>query len=561
MLAPLAGCVALSVLLGVAAFVIFNRETGCAAEKLALRVVTAPEIRPAVQRVAQHYNGSEHRVDGRCVTLTVTEESPAKTAEAVAAGAFSAHVWIADSSLWLEQLAIAESASPPRAGASVARSPIVLAASAATAGKLKERLRPSWAGMIKAADVVSEEGLAGQLRVLALDPKRNATGLGALLAASGAAQAAGTEEKALVGALKRLSRGVVAGQEPLLASLTVRSGARMPVGVASEQSVWAHNTRKPDAPIVPLYPEEGTLSLDYPFLLTTPDTAAREAAAGFAKELGGRAARQTLHEYGFRSPDGAGGSALATARGFTAESPKALPPPDGGAVARVAQSWNRLNLGTRLLALLDVSGTMAYPVPGTDPPMTRMQVIAKTALGGLSIYDAKDEIGAWAFSTHLDGRGKDYKELVSVGPLGESIDGVLRRDRLAEVVDAARATPGDTGLNDTLKAAYGAMVEGYQDDKINVLLALTDGAGNDDPDGGVSDAEILAYLKKNYDPARPVNLLIIAFGPDAPKGKAQMDALAEATGGEAFIVKDPLGVREVFLKGMARRLCAPRCDG
>ena len=31
------------------------------------------------------------------------------------------------------------------------------------------------------------------------------------------------------------------------------------------------------------------------------------------------------------------------------------------------------------------------------------------------------------------------------------------------------------------------MTEDYQGDKINTVVILTDGAGNDDPDGGISD--------------------------------------------------------------------------
>ena len=38
-----------------------------------------------------------------------------------------------------------------------------------------------------------------------------------------------------------------------------------------------------------------------------------------------------------------------------------------------------------------------------------------------------------------------------------------------------------------------------------------------------------------------------------------MDALAKATGGDAYIAKDVLEVREFFLEGMKRRLCAPHC--
>ena len=58
-----------------------------------------------------------------------------------------------------------------------------------------------------------------------------------------------------------------------------------------------------------------------------------------------------------------------------------------------------------------------------------------------------------------------------------------------------------------------------------------------------------------------MSILLIAFGPERPTGKQQMDAVAQATGGEAYIAKDALEVRDFFLQGMQRRLCSPNCDG
>ena len=68
---PLAGAVALAVLLGVAAFVIFNRDRGCAGDELALRVTVSPDIQPALVKIADGFNKAGHgdrrpvrRVDG-----------------------------------------------------------------------------------------------------------------------------------------------------------------------------------------------------------------------------------------------------------------------------------------------------------------------------------------------------------------------------------------------------------------------------------------------------------------------------------------------------------------
>ncbi|WP_433433249.1 substrate-binding domain-containing protein [Nonomuraea sp. CA-141351] len=557
---PLAGAVALAVLLGVAAFVIFNRDHDCSGGKLALRVVATPDIQPALNKIAGNYNKAMHSIDSKCVEVTVAKEAAARTANAVAAGKAKADFWVADSSLLMESLRNTPAGEAlPQVDSSIAASPVVLAAAKSFAPKLTGTLQPSWAAMISAANVANVDGPGKKVRVLALDPQKNSAGLAALLAAAGTAKEAGLD-KALVGAMKELSGQLASDSTALLASLTVKSGSRVPVGVTSEQAIYAHNAKKPEAPVVALYPKEGTLSLDYPITILTKDPSVLKAAASFKQDLATESAKKVLREAGFRSTDGKAGDALSKDKGFTPDTPPALEPPDGATVAKMVQTWSRLNLGTRLLTLLDVSGTMALPVPGTG--MTRMQAINKIATEGMGLFPADSELGLWTFSTHMDGQGKDWKELVSVGPISESVNGTLRKDMLAKNFASIQAkATGDTGLNDTVKAAYAQLTKTYQEDKINTLLILTDGAGNDDPDGGVKNAEILQYLKKTYNPKRPISILLIAFGPEAEKGKQQMDALAKATGGEAYIAKNVLQVRDFFLQGMERRLCTPNCDG
>ncbi|MEU6711589.1 substrate-binding domain-containing protein [Nonomuraea sp. NPDC046802] len=560
MLVPLAGAVALAVLLGVAAFVIFNRDHDCSGGKLPLRVVATPDIQPALNKIAGNYNKALHSIDSKCVEVTVAKESAARTANALAAGKVSADFWVADSSLLMESMRGQSGGNRlPQVEGSIAVSPVVLAAAKSAASKLSDSLQPSWAGMISAANVANVDGPGKKVRVLALDPQKNSAGLTALLAAAGTAKEAG-QDKALVGALKELSNRLASDSTALLASLTVKSGSRVPVGVTSEQAIHAHNTKKPESPVIALYPQEGTLNLDYPVTILTKDPAVLKAAASFKQDLTTESAKKTLRDAGFRDVDGTAGNALSEDKGFTPEKPAALAPPDGTTVTRMVQTWSRLNLGSRLLTLLDVSGTMALPVPGTD--MTRMQAINKIATEGLGLFPADSELGLWTFSTHLDGRGKDWKELVSLGPVSETVDGTLRKDSLVRTFASIQAkATGDTGLNDTIKAAYTELTKTYREDKINTLLILTDGAGNDDPDGGVKNSEILQFLKKTYNQKRPVSILLIAFGPEAEQGKKQMDALAKATGGEAYIAKDILQVRDFFLQGMERRLCTPNCDG
>ncbi|MER5644511.1 substrate-binding and VWA domain-containing protein [Streptosporangium sp. NPDC002524] len=564
-LVPLAGSVALAVLLGVAAFVVINRDRGtgaCGGEALPVRITASPDIQPALSQIAERFNKAAHDVDGRCATVAVTKGVSATVASSFSGGKAAAmDMWIPDSKLWVTNLR-ARNQEVPEAGASVARSPIVMVASGSVVPNLKKSFgEASWGGMINAANVANVDGPGRKVRVLVLDPSLNAAGLGALLAAAGVARASGAGEEQLVGALKSLSgsTSTVRDQDALLSSLGVK-GSKAPLGISSEQGIWAFNkARKPEVPAVPLYPAEGTINLDYPVVVTAEDAAVRKAAEAFQKELGSEASKKTLQDQGFRTPDGKGGKAISGSAGFQAKAPQAIEPPDGKTVASMSQTWSRIKLGTRLITLLDVSGTMALPVPGTG--LTRMQAISRIAVEGMKLFPAKSEMGLWEFSTHLNGQGVDYRETVPVGPLTEDMNGVLRRDVINQRLVAAQAkSTGDTGLNDTLAAAYKQMTDEYQSDKINTVLILTDGAGNDDPDGGIGNQQILKRLKDQFDPEKPVSVLIIAFGPDAPKGKRQMDALAKATAGDAYIAKDILEVRKFFLEGMKRRLCAPNCD-
>ncbi|SDH39228.1 extracellular solute-binding protein [Sinosporangium album] len=560
-LVPLAGAVALAVLAGVAAYVIFTRDRTCTGDdRLDLTVSASPDVQPAVTKVAAMFNRTGRVVEDRCVTVTVKQQSTAAVLSALRSGKAAPRVWIPDSSLQLSRLS-GGSQKVPKATpvGSIAASPIVMVAARSAVPALRKAMgEPSWSGLIRAADVTDPAGAGRKVRALALDPHLNSAGLGALMAASASAGGSGVTDQRLIGALKRLASSTVRSPASMLSTVAVKA-RRVPLGVASEQSIWAYNKTAGNK-VAPLYPSEGILSLDYPLIAISDDRAVVEAAREFHREFSSEAAKRIVRDQGFRTPDGRSGASLKPDDGFPADPPKSLPTPEADEVARLTQSWSRLNLGSRMLTLLDISGTMALPVEGTGSD--RIGVITEITTEGMRLFSADTEIGVWEFSTDLNGAGRDYRELVSVGALAEPVNGVPRKDLLARRLRAIEAKPmGDTGLNDTLAAAYARMKAGYQPDKINTILVLTDGAGNDDPGGGLSNTEILQRLERGFDPDRPVNILLIAFGPDAAQGKRQMNALAKATGGEAFIVKDIRDVRGAFLKAMERRLCAPNCDG
>lgn len=565
-LVPLAGAVALAVLLGVAAYVVVSRDRACDGDKVALRVAAAPDIKPAISEIAAGFAKSATPVNGKCFAVIVKESDSAGVTNAIAgsgatAGKFDADLWIPDSSLWVAKLR----SSPKGSGVSapvgsIARSPVVLAAPKPAVENLRSAFgEPSWSGLMSAANAATPDGLGRKIRILPLDPTLNAAGLSALLAGSGVLRASGGGEDQLVGVLRQLSDSAVNSPANMFASMGKQS-SRLPIGIASEQGIWAYNAKGKPGEIVALYPAEGTISLDYPVVLTAKDQGTRAAAKSFAAALSGAAARKTIREFGFRTPDGKGGSAISQANGLDPATPKAIEIPDSASITKMSQAWVRLKLGGRILALLDISGTMALPAVGA--PGDRMKLIAATAVEGLKLFPDKTEIGTWVFSTDLNGKGVDYRDVVPVGPIGAKIGGVTRRDVITRSLAQIKAKPtGDTGLNDTLAAAYDKMQAEYEADKINTLLVFTDGVGNDDPGGGISNTAILKKLRDAFDETQPISVIIVALGAKDAAGRRQMQSIAKATQGQAFFPDNALEVRKVFLEGISRRLCAPNCNG
>ncbi len=233
-----------------------------------------------------------------------------------------------------------------------------------------------------------------------------------------------------------------------------------------------------------------------------------------------------MQDYGFRTPEGTGGGLLKPENGVNAKKPAEIALPDQASIDKLAQAWRQIKLGTRLLGLIDISGTMAEPADSTG--VSRMKAITDTSIEGLKLFPGKAEVGIWAFSDNLQGQGVDWKPIISIGPLAQQVNGVTRRDRIIRAMQRTSAIPtGNTGLNDTLWAAYQKMTKEYQPDKVNTILLFTDGVGNDDPTGGLENDEIIRKLKQTYDPKRPVSILIISFNTTKDDDRAQMTAIAK----------------------------------
>ncbi|XVQ10594.1 substrate-binding domain-containing protein [Spirillospora sp. CA-255316] len=557
---------------------------------------------PTSARAGRDGGGSGGDGDGRCARAVVRKADPGAMAALLAGqsvpqatGDRRPDVWIPDSSLWTALAAAsgtpaggAPAGSAPASGApagsapaggapaggapagggpggalevtrtSVARSPIVVGLPRSLAASLSRQgvtATPSWDNLLNAAGgtaggAVTKNAMIppGTVRLLVPDPARNAAGMHALVLTDILLANDPNKGAIFTGIVRTARESTLPTVEAQFTRFQPTGTGKRPIALASERDVWAFNRTRPAEPAVALYPQEGTLSLDHPFAITTADPARRAAARRLERAMGSEATRADVREMGYRSPDGKAPGSFGAATGVNPGRPRELPAPRPAAVRQVMQAWSKLSLGIRILTLVDISGTMAEPIA---PGITRLQATARTAQGGLSMMSNDTELGVWAFSTKLQG-DRDWRELVPVGPLGERIGSATRRQAVLSRLGSVRPkATGDTGLFETLTAAYREMTRTYKAEFGNTVLLFTDGKGNDDP-GGPSLERTLADLRETTDPARPVQIVMIGVGREVDT--RELRRIAEVVPGAVYVAESPDQIVKIFLQALSRRI-------
>jgi Ca-activated chloride channel homolog len=524
-----------------------SHANGCRAE--AITVAATAAIAPAVEQTARRYNART-----TCSRVTVTREEPSDvtgvlSGQGSAPGATTPDAWIPDSSLWLpvaRRTRLGAAAVGP-AGISIASSPLVL-----VTARGRSPGDASWRSLLSS-------GLPGTgakqpaERVRFLDPTTRAAGLGALVLAH---QASGPGKSGLgTFAITLYSDlGSALPDEKAAYEAMFRGGDPPTAVVMSEESVWQHDHIDPRRPVEAHYPKDGALSLDFPYVSVTTDRERARTVQDFGAALSQSQAREELQSLGLRTPDGVAGAGFGDRYGVSAEAPAPTRPQNPATVQRILQMWQRTVLGARMLILLDVSPSMADPVPGSRD--TRIRSTGNAAIEGLHILSDNSQVALWEFATRLDG-DRDYRQLVPYRPLTQAVGGGTQRDALIDAFNAAQPVQGRrTGLYDSVLAAYREAVRTYQPDRNNVLVVLTDGM-NYDPGQTILLQDMLKELRRITDPLKPVAIVPIAFGPDIDPDPLQQ--IARATGGQAFVTTDVRQIEQVFLDMLIRLTCGQTC--
>jgi hypothetical protein len=511
------------------------RAAGCDTTTV-LNVTAAPDIAPVVASTAQRLSEQDS-----CYDVQVSSRESEATAESlvVSDGTEPPDVWIPESTIWLQRAQSRGAWDVPVSGTSIASSPVVLALTEDAATQLGwPAKQPTWA-----------EVLGSSLTLGIPDPAREPVGVSLLFGVRSVTAATADPAAAVTTELRQLSPFTVTSVEDLFTRLPGAGSSSTPLDgfPVSENGVLRSNAKGSGPSLVAVYADPAVPALDYPYvLLPEARGVKREAAEKFLTTLMTQETADALSDAGFRTPDGEmlrrrGGSDLTSAAKVT---PAELPQADE--VDAVLNVWAGVNLSGRVQVLLDVSGSMNEPVPGTGA--NRMAVTLKAAELGIGLMKPSTKLGVWLFSTNLDG-DRDYQELLPVLPISEQArtGGI---DRLR----AVQALPnGATGLYDSVLAAYQSARQNYEPGRINVVIVMTDGRNDDN--NGISRDVLLAELAKLQDPRRPILIVGIGIGPDIDVGELQ--AISGASGGQAFTTPDPNQIGSIFYAALSKVLCQP----
>jgi putative drug exporter of the RND superfamily len=566
---PIAGAIAVVAMLGAGAYAFSADGKVCQGTGITLQVAVAPEIEAAVSRAAWRFGNERHRVDDACVTAVVNSADPAQATTMLGQGTavgvtHRPDVWIPDSSLWTALIpASGPGNTVTSTGASIARSPLVaglphgLADTLRGDGVAAERL--SWRDLLRGAGALNAgkggAGGTGQVipqNVLHLqvpDPVRNASGLGSLMIAN-ALLAKDPDQRVAFTSMARTLRGHTTSDVAAeFAALKPDQQGSYPVVIVPEQAVFAYNQRNAANPVLAVYPREGTLSLDYPYAVTTGDGQKVKAARLLETALGDEATRNDLRALGFRA---GGGASPAASGSQVAADPVSLPVPAPADVRKVVQNWYKLSRGIRNLTLVDVSASMDEPA---GPGLTRLQVATQAAQIVLGMLPDDTQIGVWSSSNPFQGAHGEQVNL-PIGRLSDQVGKTARRQQLLNSLGRmhVEAAGSGTGLDDSLLSAFRMMTRTYSAKQVNSIIVYT--AGQHD-NSKISQQDLVAALRREYDPARPVQILMVGIGDGVDRG--ELDQIAKATHGSAYTVTAPQQMQKIVFNALSRRVCTPNC--
>ena len=548
-------------------------------------VAASSEKAALLGEAANRFNGSKTTVNNQCVHVRVDTKASGGAEAALAKGwnpsadGAAPTVWSPASSTWLKLLdADSKQADHPsvvKTGGdfdpvSILKTPLVLAMPEPAARALGWPDKPiGWktiATLAQAKDGWASVGHPewGKFTLGKTSPDLSTSGLaatvGAFVAATGKASdltANDLKDPKVLATVSAIERAAVHYGDTTLTFLTnlqtaddKGKGLTYVSAVAvEEKSVVDYNRGNPSGAIetagkhdppkvklVAVYPTEGTLFSDNPYIiLNAPWVTAdqQQGAVAFRQFLLTPDTQKLFTDAGFRTSDGAPGSGLADSAFSQTVPVPALTPPDGQILAQVRSVWHQVRKKARVLLVMDVSGSMGAEATNG----TKLDEARAAAAQALDQLNPEDEVGLAIFTSGLPG-GANYQVLVPVGPASKTSAQI--KTSLASLVPL-NATP----LYTAVKMAAQQMRDTVAEDRINAVVVLTDGKNedrNNDLDGLLAE---LASLSGSESGGSAVRVFTIAYGPDADL--ATLQKISDATGAKAYDARKPGTINDVFI--------------
>ena len=554
------------------------RDTGSC---VALAVAASSEKAALLGQIAKDYEDTDPEVDGRCVAVTVTSVASGGGEQALARGwdeeldGPRPDVWTPAASTWVRLLEqdLAAQDKPdlvPDETPSIASTPLVLAMPRPMAEALGwPRKALGWSDVLSLVE--NPQGWAafghpewGRFTLGKTNPNLSTSGLaatvGSFVAATGKSSdltQRDLEDPRVRRYVRTVERSVLHyGDTTLtyLSNLQRADDRGASLGYVSavaveEKSVLDYNAGNPtgdpatlgdrEPPSVPLaavYPKEGTLFSDSPWVtLEAPwvDEAKKAASADFLEFLRSDESQEVFTDAGFRTFDGKAGPPITDSDDVLADGVRiTLSPPAPAVLAQVRSVWTQLRKPARVLMLLDVSGSMGEPVPSAGA--SKLDLAKSAAVRAMTQFAPTDEVGLWAFTTDLPPDDQIYRELEPVLPISR------QRAELRESIEALTPLNG-TPLYAAIRAAVREMGAGLDSDKINAVVVLTDGR-NEYP----ADTDLTGLVRELGGGSSEATLRVftIAYGEGADLETLRQ--ISAASNAAAYDATRPESIDKVF---------------
>jgi Ca-activated chloride channel family protein len=563
-----------------------DADLGIRGDCVVVNVAASAEKAALMREMAADYNKAVRKVGDRCAQANVFSKASGGGMEALAKGwdaevdgGPNPDVWSPASSSWavlLRQRTAAQDKpdlvpEDKKGGLpSVARTPLVLAMPKPMAEALGWPKKPlGWGDLLSLARDPAGWGKHGhpewgQFRLGKTNPNFSTSGLnatiGAYFAATGVSSDLTAQQVAdpkTVAYVKGVEQAVVHYGDTTLTFLSNLQGADdrgqglsyISAVTIEEKSVWDYNEGnptgdpatlgkhpKPAVPLVAIYPREGTLFSDNPYVVLRAPWVSDEkhaVAEDFLSYLQQERQQKRFQEAAFRDFESRGGAKISLRNGMIPEEPRnILSPPAPNVLDLVQKSWDSLRKRARVLEVIDVSGSMGEAVPGSGG--TKLELAKQAAIRALEQYAPDDEVGLWIFSTPQQGRSTPWVELVPIAPV---------RDNLAQLRSRIRGlTPaGGTALYATARESVRFVRQSFDPARINAVVFLTDGKNEYPAD---TDLEGLVRSLASEDESVAVRVFTIAYGDDADL--PTLRRIAQAARGAAYDASDPASIDKVF---------------